>query len=130
MAFQPGRNGYLSVDATDISGYCDQKSLDRTRDTLETTTFGNDDRAYIAGLRGYSIPIGGPWDPTLDGVIHGADDGATVAFVFGPEGNASGDVQYSGNALFANYQISQDVAGRVSWSATFTPTGSVTRATV
>ena len=130
MAFQPGRNGYLSIDGTDISSYTDSKSLDRVRDTLETTAFGDTDRAYISGLRGYSISMSGPWDPTGDGVLDGADDGATVAFVFGPEGNTTGDIQYSGSALISNYNISTSVDGRVEWSATFQPTGTVTRATV
>lgn len=130
MAFQPGRTGYLSIDGTDISGYCDSKSLDRARDTLDVTAFGDADYAYIAGLKSASIPMSGAWDPTLDGVIHGADDGATVAFVFGPEGNDSGDVQYSGNCFFENYSISNSVSGRTEWSATFKTTGAITRGTV
>ena len=130
MAKQPGHNAYLSLDATDISTYTDTESLDRIRNVLEVSAFGDDDRAYIAGLRGHGLAMSGPWDPTGDAVLDGADDGAVVAFVFGPEGNDSGDVQYSGNAFFANYNISSPVDGPVTWSATFTPTGAVTRATV
>lgn len=130
MAFQPGHNAYLSVDGTNISSYADSQSLNRVREALETTAFGDADRAYISGLRGYSLPMSGPWDPVLDAAIDGADDGATVAFVFGPEGNTTGDVQYSGSALFTNYTITVGVSGKTEWSAVFTPTGAVTRATV
>jgi len=130
MAFQHGKNTYFSLDATDISSYTDTSSLERAVENAEVTTYGNDDKAYIAGLRGHTVPVGGPWDPTLDAVLIGADDGAVVAFVFGPEGNASGDVQYSGNCLFENYSVSNPVSGRVAWSGTLRVTGSVTRGTV
>ena len=130
MAFQPGHLAYFSLDATDISQYTDSESLNRVRDTLEVTSFGDTDKEYISGLRGHTVQISGSWDPTLDGVVDASDDGATVAFVFGPEGNDSGDVQYSGNALFTNYQLSASVSGKATWSATFTPSGAVTRGTV
>lgn len=130
MAFQHGKNAYLSIDGTDITAYSDSQSLNRVKDLFETTTFGNDDKTFIDGLREYDLSIGGKWDPTLDAAIDGADDGATVAFVFGPEGNDSGDVQYSGNAFVSNYNVNTPVGGGVTWTATFKPTGSVTRGTV
>ena len=130
MAFQPGHSAYFSLDGSEITAYLDSQSLDRTRDTLEVSVFGNTDRDYISGLRGYSISLSGPWDPAADAILDGADDGATVAFVFGPEGNDSGDVQYSGNALFSGYSMSTSVDGKVEWSASFQPTGTVTRSTV
>ena len=129
MAFQHGSNAYVSIDATDVSSYCDTQSLDRIIDLAETTAFGNDDKTYIAGLRGHTIAIGGHWDPTGDAVFDGADDGAVVAFVCGPEGNTSGDVQYSGNCLISNYSWTSGVGDRVTWSANFSVTGAVTRGT-
>ncbi len=130
MAFQHGKTSYLSVDGTDISSYTDSCSLDRSIDTAETTAFGDDDRTYIAGLRGSSFSASGHWDPTGDGVLIGADDGATVAWVYGPEGNTAGDVQYSGNAILTGYNQSSGVGDKVAWSASFQVTGTVTRATV
>ena len=127
MAFQHGKNAYLSIDATDISSYTDQQSLNRVKDLFETTTFGNNDKTYIDGLREYDLSIGGKWDPALDLALDGTDDGATVVFVFGPEGNTSGDVRYSGDAFIANYNIDTPVGGGVTWTASFKPTGAVTR---
>jgi len=130
MAFQHGKNSYLSVDGTVISSYTDSCSLDRSIDTSETTAFGDDDRTYIAGLRSSTFTASGHWDATGDGVLIGADDGATVAFVYGPEGNDSGDVQYSGNAILTSYNQQSGVGDKVAWSASFQITGSVTRGTV
>jgi len=130
MAFQAGHNAYFNLDAADITAYCDTQSLNRVRAVLETTPFGVSDTTSMAGIRSHTLSIGGPWDPTGDATLDGADDGAVVAFVFGPEGNTSGDIQYTGNALFADYNISTSVSGRVAWSANFTPSGAVTRATV
>lgn len=130
MAFQPGHESYFSLDASDISAYLDSQSLGRARDMLETTTFGNTDKTSIVGLRSHTVDFSGPWDPAVDAILDGADDGASVAFVFGPEGNTAGDVTYSGNALFSSYSVSSGVAGRVEWSASFQPTGAVTRGTV
>ena len=131
MAFQPGHGAYLSIDSVDISAYTDTESLDRVSETLEVTNFGSaGNREYISGLRGHAISIGGSWDPALDAVMEAADDGAVVPFVFGPEGNASGDVQRTGNALIGNYSHGSAVEDKTVWTATFQPTGVVTRATV
>lgn len=129
MAFQPGHTAYFLLDATEITSYLDSASLGRVRDTLETTTFGNTDRTYLAGLRSGSIDLSGPWDPTCDATLVGADDGAVVAYEFGPEGDTAADIKYSGNALFSNYSVSSSVDGRVEWSASFQPTGTITRGT-
>lgn len=129
MAFSHGKDTHFTLDATDISAYTDTSSLERAVENAEVTTYGDDDREYIAGLRGHNIPLGGPWDPTLDAAVIGADDGAVVPFIFGPAGSTTGLVKYSGNCLFQNYTVSSPVSGRVAWSASVVITGAVTRAT-
>ena len=129
MAFQHGKNAYLSIDGNDVTAYCDTQSMDRAIALAETTVFGNDDATSIAGVRTHTIQIGGPWDPTMDGYMVAADDGSSVAFVLGPEGNTSGDYQYSGSAFISNYNWQATPGGRVGWSASFTVSGAVTRGT-
>ena len=129
MAFVHGKGTDFSVDGNNISTYTDSVSLDRNIDTAETTAFGDDDRTYIAGLRGHTFTASGHWDSTLDGYAIGMDDGAVVAFEYGPEGSTAGDVKYSGNALITNYSQSSGVGDKASWSASFQVTGSVTRGT-
>ena len=129
MAFQAGHNAYFSLDGTDVSSYLDNESLDRARNNRETTVFGVTDRTYISGLREHSVSLSGPWDPTLDGYVEAANDGAVVAYEFGPEGSTAGDVKKSGDCLFSDYSVSTSVDGRVEWSASFQPTGAITTGT-
>jgi hypothetical protein len=96
----------------------------------ETTAFGDDDSTSIAGVRSHTIEVGGHWDPTLDGYAVAADDNAAVTFAANPEGNTAGDVTYTGNCLISNYQWSASTGSQVTWSASFTVTGAVTRGTV
>ena len=130
MAFQHGKNAYVSIDATDVTAFTDNQSLARVIALAETTSFGNDDTTSIAGVRSHTISIGGGWDPTLDGVMVGADDGSSVAFVCNPEGNTSGDVTYTGNAFIENYTWNAGTTDKVTWNASFTVTGAVVRSTV
>lgn len=122
-----GKESWLVIDGTDISSHTDQMSLNRVKDLFDATTFGNDDKVFIDGLREHTLPIGGKWSATLDAVMAGADDGATVAFQYAPGGSAT--MGYNGNAFIENYNIDSPVAGGVTWSASFKPSGSVSRGT-
>lgn len=127
MAFVHGKTTFFELDATDISSYTDSASLNRVKDLFEVTTFGNDDKAYIDGLREQDISIGGKWDPTLDAAVIGTDDGSSVQFKFAPGG--SGTIGYSGNAFLSNYNVDSPVGGGATWTASFKPSGAVTRTT-
>ncbi|MCZ7544646.1 MAG: hypothetical protein M5R40_14495 [Anaerolineae bacterium] len=49
---------------TDISGDVDTWSLARTVEALETTAVGDADRAYLPGLHGGALTLGGPFNDT------------------------------------------------------------------
>lgn len=125
MAFVHGKGQTISVDGTAITAYTDQISFSRNVETAEVTAFGNDDRAYIAGLEGATISLSGHYDATGDAVLHGAFDGASVAWAYSPDG---GTTTYSGNAFITNYSTGGSVGERVPWSASLTVTGAVARA--
>ena len=114
----------MSIDGSAVTAYTDSTSLGRVRETLETTVFGNTDRTYIAGLRGHTIALSGPYDSTGDAIFIAADDGSSVLFAYSPDGV----VNYTGSCMFEGYDLDSNVDGRVEWSATFTPTGAVSRA--
>jgi hypothetical protein len=124
MAFVHGKGATLSIDATAITAYTNATSLNKVKDLFETTVFGNDDKTFIDGLREHDLSIGGPWDAALDAVMAGADDGASVAFSFSPD---AGTTTYSGNCFIANYNIDSPVGGGVTWTASYKPTGAVSR---
>lgn len=138
MAFQHGKISVFKIDnsggtLTDISAYCNNVDFPRDKDNPEVTTFGNDDRKYVTGLRGATISITGFWDATLDGVLgplmaitSGTEE---LSFEYGPAGSATGSVKYSGECLIGNYTQTGPVDGPVSFSADFTITASVSRGT-
>jgi len=125
-----GKNAYLSLDATDISAYSDQVSTGRTKDTVETTTYKTDNKTFIDGLRTHDLNMSGKWHPTLEATIAATDDGAAVTVVYGPEGNATGDIQYTSTAFFTGYQVDVAAGSGVTWSASYKPSSTVTRAAV
>ena len=135
MANVHGKDAYFQIDntsgsLTDISAYLDTSSLAQTIETADTTAYGDEDRTYIAGLATGSIPLGGPWDATLDGYF-GTTTQKKVArsWVFGPAGSTGGLVKYSGEAVITGYSVDPPVGDRVSWSANLLVSGAITRGT-
>lgn len=96
----------------------------REVDTPETTTFGNDDRLFIVGLRGATISASGFWDSTLDGTLAPIVGTAAGTFNYSPDG---GGVTYSGECILTNYTQTSPVDGPAGWSADFQITGAVSR---
>jgi hypothetical protein len=127
VAFTHGKDATMSVDATDISAFTDSTSLGLINDLFETTTFGatGDNKTFIAGLNDASISVGGKWDATVDAVLWGARDGASVLFSYSPD---AGTTTYSGSCFFQNYNQDSPVGGGNTWTANFQPTGVITRA--
>jgi len=120
----------------DLSSYVNSSSLQRLLDLLDTTCFGATAKTYITGFADAKIPFGGFWDPTLDGYLAGAFDAlaagtiASLSFELYPEGNASGKVKYSGEAVLTNYEASQSSQQANAWTSELQVTGAVTRALV
>lgn len=129
MAFVHGSNSDIVVDTTNLSQYVDSVTHDRSVDTAETSTFGNDDKTFIAGLEDGTFSLSGHWDTTGDGALDGTFDGALVALTYGPAGSAGGAIAYTCSALVTNYSITSSVADRVNWTASFQRSGALTRGT-
>jgi predicted secreted protein len=125
MAFVHGRTSTLSIDGTAVTAYTDQSTLDRLAELAEVTVFGNDDKAYIGGLKGATVAASGSWDVTADAALWATFDGAVVAWAFSPN---AGTTTFSGNALVTGYTITSGVGDKVSWSCSLTVSGAVGRA--
>lgn len=123
MAFIHGRTAVLSIDGTAITAYTDQATLDKMAELAEVTSFGDDDKAFIGGLKGATISASGSWDAAADAAIVGCFDGAVVAFSL-----TVGAIAYTGNALVTGYTITAGVGDKVSWSCSLTVSGAVGRA--
>ena len=140
MAFTHGKNSYFALGTAggetttvDLSSYIDSIDFPSTVETADVTTFGDDDRNYIVGLRDRTLSLSGSYDPAsnaIDEHLEALLGNATAAdFDFGPEGNATGATQYSGSAFVTNYNPSTSVGDKVSFTADLQITGAVTRGT-
>jgi len=130
MAFSHGKSAAISLDnnagdLTDIKGYCDSVDIQYSADTAEVSVLGNTHKGYVAGLKGATINLSGPWDPTLDAIMVAAL-GAEKSFAYGPAGSAEGAVKYSGECICTQYSPPTGVSSAATWSASLLVTGNVT----
>lgn len=134
MAVLNANNASFQITANEIGPYCNSIEFTRQNDVVDVTTFGNTGHKYTATLTDGGINIAGVWDKTatvgsytvLSAQV-GDLDGA--AFIYGPEGSATGKVKYSGTAILDTYAESAPVADVVRFTATFKISGAVTIAT-
>jgi predicted secreted protein len=112
----------------DVSNVCDSSGLARSCDAAEVTSFGNQDKAYIAGLRDATIPVTGFADPTVDGYFAGILGWSTpVAWELYPMGSATGKIKYNGSAILTRYESAPAVGDAVKVTGELQSTGLITR---
>jgi hypothetical protein len=140
MAFTHGKKSVFKIDnaggsLTDISAFCNEVSLSRDIETAETTTFGDDDKEYIIGLKDATISVSGQFDAagasTIDAVLAGIlGQDASVSFEYLPGGGTVGasNPAYRGECYLTSYEVSGSVGDVTSFSASFQCTGAITRA--
>jgi hypothetical protein len=122
VAFVHGKGTVFKLDDSggtlrDISAYLDEVTFPATVDLAETTTFGKNDKTYIAGLRSRTVSLSGKWDSVVDGYYAAAlGQSATLSFEYGPAGSGSGAVKYTGECLISSYEISNPVGDVVTFS--------------
>ncbi len=134
MAFVHGKTAHFEIAdsgdvSRDISAYCNSVDFPRGADAAETSTFGNTNKTYLAGLKDGTITIEGVWDPTVDGYLDGIVGVDSQAFIYGPAGSTVGYVKYTGNCICTAYNPPADLSRANTFSASFQITGSVGRST-
>lgn len=137
MAFVHGKSSHFAIDdagggsLTTISSYVDSvEGLPGEREMADVTALGDGGHKNIPGLENASFTVGGSWDSTLDGYMGALVDAtATATFNYGPAGNGSGAVKYSGECWVTSYTVSSPVGDKVSWTANIQVDGTVTRGT-
>ncbi len=116
-----------SDSLTPITAYVDDSSLARIVELADTTVYGVEDRTHIAGLGSGSISIGGPWSATFDAIIGTpVQQKVSRGFDFDPLG-AGGAGRFTGECFLTNYSIGVPVGDNITWTATMTTTGAITR---
>jgi hypothetical protein len=113
----------------DISDVLNTASLSREVETAEVTTLGDDDKAYIPGLRDGTVSVEGMADVTTSGYIDGLL-GTTTTFEFYPAGTGTGQVKYAGSCILTSVETGAELGGAVTMSGEFQITGGITRTVV
>lgn len=137
MATSHGKNAVLKIadsgdSLQDLSSYLRTTGLPRSADSHDVTTLGSSSHKFMPGLLDNgSIPLEGPWDPTLDGILEGILGVEDQSFEYFPAGEPVGasKPKYSGVGQLVSYEVTTPVDGEASFSAEFQIDGDVTRAT-
>lgn len=131
MAFVHGSNAVVKLNdgstLQDLSSAGTTMTFDQSRDTAETTAFGDGSKAYIKGLKDATFSLEGTRDSTIQGYVQDAFDAdAPTAFEYMPEGEGSGLPKLSGNCIITSVSNSSGVDDANKWSAEGQVTGDVT----
>ena len=124
----------ISIGGTDFSSSLAAVTLDISREQLETTSFGQSARTYIAGLEDASVTLSFHQDfasGSVDSTIWG-NLGGTVAIVVKPtSGSVSAtNPSYSFNALVVqSTPFSSNVGDLATMDVTWPVDGAITRGT-
>lgn len=126
--FVHGKNTHFALGTsaakatvTDISDSLDSVDFPEDIEQAETTTFGKNKnrKTYISGFEDGTISLSGKWNSGIDAHLHALKQVDEVAFEYGPAGDATGAVRYTGTCFMTNYSRSSPVGDVTSFSATF-----------
>ena len=129
--FRHGKGGIFTCSDTGgttftLSSGLNDCSLASAAETADVTVFGDDDRAYIAGLRNHTLSLSGLFSSTHESKLRGMLGNSTASnFVFGPQGNTTGFTKLSGAFHLTAYDVSSPVGDVVTVSLSGQITGAV-----
>lgn len=131
MATHTGSEGTVKVGSNAIAEIR-SFSIEETADTLEDTSMGDTARTYKSSLTTFTGSVDVFWDDSINGATGQGEltIGAEVTLNLYPEGDASGDIFYSGLAIVTGRSISSSFDGLVEASITVQGTGALTQAAV
>ena len=113
MAFQHGKNATLKLGTSAITEYLDSTSMPQTVDLAEVTTYGDDYKQYITGLRDGTFSVSGPYSDELEAIVGPMFLGTSaIAIEYGPAGTTSGRAKWSGSARINQLDIQAPVGDK------------------
>jgi hypothetical protein len=136
-----GKDAYFALEDSAASTlrslgiYITNIDYGRSNDIHDTTTYGAEGHTFITGLTNGTIAVAGFWDDTastgsatvLDSLVD--LDAITLSYEYGPEGNGSGAVKYSGECVLQDLSYGNPVADLVTFTATLQLSGTQTKGT-
>ncbi len=128
MPAEHGRNVYVSLSTTDLSAFCNTSTYEKTADSHDVTTYGNNSHVFSGGLLNGTGTIGGFYDSTTNGprAIIEPLLGKVAVYVDRPIGTGTGKPQRTVNALVMKYTETRPVADMITWSLDLQFSGDVT----
>jgi hypothetical protein len=128
MATHHGKEAVVTVGGTaidNVTGF----TLDTTHDTVEDTELSDTNKTYLVGRGTFtgSIDMNYDEESTEQGLLV---SGASLAFIFLPEGNTSGDESFSGTGIVTGMSINTPLDGAITRTVSFQGTGALTIGTV
>ena len=121
MACYLGKDGVVKV-GSDAVGEVTNFSLEVTAETVECTAMGQDYRKYVSSYINWSGSVDVNWDPDDTGQT-ALVVGSSVALSLYPEGDDTGDTEYSGNAIVTGFSRSAAFDGKVEANISFQGSG-------
>ncbi|GIV82785.1 MAG: hypothetical protein KatS3mg051_2139 [Anaerolineae bacterium] len=133
MPVKAAGNVTVTYNGQNIKAYCNSADLQATIDQIDVTDFASTAKEFITGFGEWTINLGGPWDPTLDGylapdaVTPGTKRTASIAF---DDGSTTVTYTWTSNAEIGDYQIqASNPTEAITWSAVLRLSGAPTRST-
>ena len=128
MATHHGKEAVVTVGGTridNVTGF----TLDTTHDAVEDTELSDTNKTFLVGRGTFtgSIDMNYDEESTEQGLLV---SGASLAFVFLPEGNTSGDESFSGTGIVTGMSINTPLDGAITRTVSFQGTGALTIGTV
>lgn len=124
------RIGTLATPETlvEVSERSNTTGLPLERDKAEVTTFKNVFKRYVAGQLDGAMPMEGPFDAWLDGVLYDlATSDVAPAFDYRPIGSGTGKPKYVGHFLVTKYEVSSETGSATTYSGELQIDGEVDR---
>ena len=130
MAFQHGKDTYVSVDDNDLSAFTNTSEFSPATDSHDMTTYGADGHVYEGGLTDGTFTMAGKYDTTAGTGPRATlqplkGTSAKVTVIRRPEGTGSGLPQDEFDGLLTKYVETNPTADYVMWAAEFQISGDV-----
>lgn len=108
--FTHGKSANAYLNGLDLTGYGRSITISRDVDTAEASTFGDDDKVYVPGLRDATASMELLLDATLDGSVNAvAGAGTRPVWSFYPMGDTVGLTGYGLQADATGYEVTAEI---------------------
>lgn len=110
MAFVHGKSIFVMLNGRNITGYLNKIDSPYSADTAETSTFGSDNKTYLAGMKDATLSAEGLYDgdvgavdEQLNTVLSGAN--TVNNMIWFPAGNVLGGIGYALSMIQTAYSV-------------------------